>query len=142
MAQARRANRYLLPWSPPLFFARMGLFVCYELRFPEAARYQAERSVDFFIMPSAWVSGAMKEIHWRHLVIAHAIENTAYMITSDQVGHQYMGCSLLVDPLGVVLAEGPEGEGLLYAEVDLQRLAEVRRKVPSLSHRRTELYRG
>jgi predicted amidohydrolase len=84
----------------------------------------------------------MKEVHFRHLVMARAIENTAYMITSDQVGNQYMGRSLLVDPMGVVLAEGPEGEGMLYADVDLSRIEEVRGKVPSVSHRRAELYRS
>jgi predicted amidohydrolase len=92
-------------------------------------------------MPSAWVNGSMKEVHWRHLVMARAIENTAYMITCDQVGNQYMGRSLLVDPMGVVLAEGPEGEGILYADVDLSRVEEVRGKVPSVSHRRAELYK-
>jgi len=121
-------------------FGRMGLFVCYELRFPEVARYQAERGVDFFIMPSGWVDGRMKEVHWRHLIVARAIENTAYMITSDQVGNQYMGRSLLVDPMGVVLAEGPEGECIIYADIDLLRVQQVRSKVPSVAHRRPELY--
>jgi predicted amidohydrolase len=133
-------DKLFTPLETP--FGRMGLFVCYELRFPEVARYQAERGVDFFIMPSAWVNGSMKEVHFRHLVMARAIENTAYMITSDQVGNQYMGRSLLVDPMGVVLAEGPEGEGMLYADVDLSRIEEVRGKVPSVSHRRAELYRS
>jgi deaminated glutathione amidase len=134
-----RGDKLFTPLETP--FGRMGLFVCYELRFPEVARYQAERGVDFFIMPSAWVNGSMKEVHWRHLVMARAIENTAYMITSDQVGNQYMGRSLLVDPMGVVLAEGPEGEGILYVDVDLGRIEEVRGKVPSVSHRRAELYK-
>ncbi|HLI87078.1 MAG TPA: carbon-nitrogen hydrolase family protein [Ktedonobacteraceae bacterium] len=123
-------------------FGRMGLFVCYELRFPEVARCQAARGVDFFVMPSGWVNGSMKEVHWRHLIVARAIENTAYMITSDQAGHQFLGRSLIVDPMGVVLAEGTEGEGMLYAEIDQHRIAEVRGKVPSVMHRRPELYRN
>jgi predicted amidohydrolase len=134
-----RGDSLFTPLDTP--FGRMGLFVCYELRFPEVARYQAERGVDFYLVPSAWVNGSMKEVHWRHLVMARAIENTAYMITCDQVGNQYMGRSLLVDPMGVVLAEGPEGEGILYADVDLSRVEEVRGKVPSVSHRRAELYK-
>jgi predicted amidohydrolase len=121
-------------------FGRMGLFVCYELRFPEIARYQAARGVDFFIVPSGWVDGRMKEVHWRHLMLARAIENTAYMFASDQVGNQFLGRSLLVDPLGVILAEGSENEGIIYAELDLERVAEVRGKVPSIAHRRVELY--
>lgn len=122
-------------------FGRMGLFVCYELRIPEIARTQVAQGVDFFIMPSAWVNGSLKELHWRHLVIARAIENTTYLFTCDQVGNQYMGRSLMVDPLGVVLAEGSEDECLLYAEMDTRRLAQAREKLPSLQHRRSDLYR-
>ncbi|GCE30605.1 hydrolase [Dictyobacter alpinus] len=121
-------------------FGRMGLFVCYELRFPEIARYQMEQGVDFFVMPSAWVIGALKELHWQHLVAARAIENTAYMFACDQVGNVYLGRSLLVDPLGVVLGEGTEGECVIYGELDLQRLAAVRQMVPALTHRRPELF--
>ncbi|MBE3558066.1 MAG: carbon-nitrogen hydrolase family protein [Ktedonobacteraceae bacterium] len=119
---------------------RMGLFVCYELRFPEVASYQAERGVDFFVMPAGWVHGPMKEVHWRYLTIARAIENTAYMVACDQVGNQFLGRSLLVDPMGVVLAEGSETEGILYASLDRERVQEVRAKVPSLTHRRSQLY--
>jgi predicted amidohydrolase len=121
-------------------FGRMGLFVCYELRFPEIARYQAVRGVDFFVMPSAWVNGHLKELHWRHLIVARAVENTAYLFTCDQAGHQFLGRSLAVDPLGVVLAEGSEGEQLVYAEYDPARLEQARTKLPSLRHMRRDLY--
>jgi predicted amidohydrolase len=123
------------PWG------RMGLFVCYELRFPEIARYQAERGVDFFLVPSGWVNGPMKELHWRSLVLARAIENTAYVVACDQVHNVFLGRSLIVDPMGVVLAEGTETEGMLYAELDARRIAAVRARVPSISHRRTDLFR-
>ncbi len=123
-------------------FGRMGLFACYELRFPEVARSQVARGVDFFIMPSGWVHGPLKEIQWRHLIIARAVENTAYMIACDQAGHQFLGRSMVVDPMGVVLAEGSEAEGIIYADIDLLRVAEVRGKLPSVSHRWVELYRS
>ena len=126
------------PISTP--FGRMGLFVCYELRFPEVARFQAERGADLIVVPSAWVRGPMKEVHWRHLVVARAVESTAYVAACDQVGNQFLGRSLVVDPMGVALAEGPETEALLYAEVDPQRIAQVRATVPSVAHRRPELY--
>lgn len=122
-------------------FGRMGLFVCYELRFPEVARMQAVQGVDFFVIPSGWVNGSMKEVHWRNLITARAIENTSYMFACDKVGHIFLGRSLLVDPMGVVMAEGTEDEGIIYADLDLERLAHVRNKVPSVSHRREELYR-
>src|SRR5579859_1869368 len=131
-------DRLFEPLDTP--FGRMGLFVCYELRFPEVARYQAERGAELLIMPSGWVNGSMKEVHWRHLVVARAIENTTYMVACDQVGNIYLGRSLLVDPMGVVLAEGSEMEGIIYADIDLQRVHEVRNKVPSVAHRRAELY--
>ncbi|WP_160146192.1 carbon-nitrogen hydrolase family protein [Dictyobacter aurantiacus] len=121
-------------------FGRMGLFVCYELRFPEIARYQAEQGVDFFVMPSAWVVGTLKEMHWQHLVKARAIENTAYMFACDQVGHNYLGRSLLIDPLGVVLAEGTEDECMLYADLDPRRLDIARQTLPALTHRRPDLF--
>lgn len=131
-------ERLFTPLETP--FGRMGLFVCYELRFPEIARYQAEQGVDFFVMPSAWVVGALKEMHWGHLVVARAIENTAYMFACDQVGHNYMGRSLLIDPLGIVLAEGTEGECMLYADFDSQRLSVARQTLPALTHRRPDLF--
>ncbi len=121
-------------------FGRMGLFVCYELRFPEVARYGAERGADFFVVPSGWVNGSMKEVHWRSLVMARAIENTAYVVAADQVLNIYLGRSLIVDPMGVLLAEGTETEGVVYGDLDPARIAEVRGKVPSTLHRRIELY--
>lgn len=132
-------DRLFSPLETP--FGRMGLFVCYELRFPEIARFQSEQGVDFFVMPSAWVAGALKELHWQHLVAARAIENTAYMLTCDQVGNSYLGRSLLVDPLGVVLSEGTEGECLIYGDIETQRISQVRSLVPALTHRRPELFR-
>jgi predicted amidohydrolase len=121
-------------------FGCMGLFVCYELRFPEVARRQAEDGADLLVVPSAWVAGPMKEYHWRQLVITRAIENTVYVIAIDQVGNNFVGRSLIVDPMGVVLAEGSEVESMLYTEIDVQRVIEVRGKLPSLGNRRTELY--
>lgn len=133
-------NALFHPLETP--FGRMGLFVCYELRFPEIARYQAAQGVDFFVIPSGWVHGPMKEVQWHHLVLARAVENSAYVVACDQVGHQFLGRSLIVDPMGVVLAEGPETEGMLFAEIEMQRVKSSRAKVPSLEHRLPELYRN
>ncbi len=121
-------------------FGCMGLLVCYELRFPEVAHRQAERGADLLVVPSAWVAGPMKELHWRTLVLARAIENILYVIAAGQVGNQFLGRSLIVDPMGVVLAEGSEEEDLIYGELDLSRVGAVREKVPSLQHRRADLY--
>ncbi|GCE48943.1 putative amidohydrolase [Thermosporothrix hazakensis] len=133
-----RGEQLFQPIETP--FGRMGLFVCYELRFPEVARAQAAQGADLIVVPAGWVNGSMKEVHWRNLVTARAIENTTYVVACNQVGHQFLGRSLIVDPMGVALAEGPEVESMLYAEIDSQRLAQVRSTVPSVSHRRPELY--
>lgn len=131
-------DRLFQPIETPV--GQMGLLVCYELRFPEVARHQVQRGADVLVVPSAWVAGPMKELHWRTLVLARAIENTVYVIAAGQVGNQFLGRSLIVDPMGVVLAEGSEGEGVIYADVDLSRVRAVRDKVPSLQHRRANLY--
>nr|WP_284286350.1 nitrilase-related carbon-nitrogen hydrolase [Alicyclobacillus fastidiosus] len=116
------------------------MFVCYELRFPEIARYQAIQGADIIIVPSGWVRGPLKEHHWKTLVTARALENTLFVAACDQVSDHYCGNSLVVDPMGVHMATGSEVETLIPCEIDLSRVADVRRKLPSSIHRRPELY--
>jgi predicted amidohydrolase len=115
----------------PTPFGCLGLFVCYEIRYPEIARQQVTRGATALIVPTAWVEGPMKEWHWRHLLIARAIENAAYVISAGQVGNGFIGRSLIVDPMGVVLAEGSETESMLYAEINPCRIEEIRQRIPS-----------
>jgi predicted amidohydrolase len=121
-------------------FGKLGLLVCYELRFPEISRYQALHGADILIVPSGWVKGPVKERHWESLVTVRALENTAYVVACNQVNEHYIGQSLVVDPMGVVLARGVETEGLIPCRVDLERVQEVRAKLPSHLHRQPELY--
>lgn len=121
-------------------FGKIGLFVCYELRFPEIARHQALHGADILIVPSGWVNGPLKEAHWRSLVTTRAIENTVYVLACDHVNSYYMGQSLFVDPMGVVLAQGTEEECLIPCRIDLNRVHEVRQKLPSHLHRQAHLY--
>ncbi|AJY76209.1 carbon-nitrogen hydrolase family protein [Paenibacillus beijingensis] len=122
-------------------FGTIGLLVCYELRFPEIARYQAVHGADIIIIPSGWVKGPVKETHWESLVTARALENTAYVVACDQVSdNYYIGQSMIVDPMGIVLARGPETEALIPCRLDLNRVKEVRTKLPSHMHRLPELY--
>ncbi|MCL6453870.1 MAG: carbon-nitrogen hydrolase family protein [Alicyclobacillus sp.] len=121
-------------------FGKLGMFVCYELRFPEIARYQAVRGADIIVVPSGWVRGPEKEHHWQTLVTARALENTVFVAAADQVSDHYCGNSLVVDPMGIPIASGAETEGLVTADIDLERIAQVRRKLPSSAHRRPELY--
>jgi len=121
-------------------FGKIGLFVCYELRFPEIARHQALHGADILIVPSGWVKGPLKENHWRSLVTARAIENTVYVVACDHVNDYYMGQSMFVDPMGVVLAQGTEEECLIPCRIDLNRVQEVRKRLPSHLHRQSHLY--
>ncbi|HYM69758.1 MAG TPA: carbon-nitrogen hydrolase family protein [bacterium] len=117
-----------------------GLLVCYELRFPELTRMVALAGADVLLLPAAWVAGALKEYHWVTLLAARAIENTIFVAAADQVGTICAGRSRLVDPMGVTLVDAGEEAGVVVGEVDLERIARVREKLPALQHRREALY--
>ncbi|MBK0391251.1 carbon-nitrogen hydrolase family protein [Ramlibacter algicola] len=116
---------------------RIGMSVCYDLRFPELYR---QLQADLLLVPSAFthVTG---EAHWEPLLRARAIENLAYVVAPAQggvheTGRRTWGHSLVADPWGVVVAErADDGEGLAMADIDAARLAQVRRELPALEHR-------
>ena len=87
-------------------------------------------------MPAAWVAGPRKVEHWRTLTRARAIENTVFVVAAAQPGPRYSGHSMVVDPLGDVLAEADEEAGVLRATLDRSALEEARRTNPSLANRR------
>ena len=121
-------------------FGRIGLFVCYEVRFPEVARDQRAKGAEIILMPTAWVKGDLKSLHFKTLVTARAIENTCFLLACDQYSRIRMGESIAVDPMGVTLASAGEGERLIPVYIDTERIAEVRKKLPSYEDRRPELY--
>ncbi len=132
-------NELFKPISTP--FGKIGLFVCYELRFPEIARYQAMMGADIIVVPSGWVKGPLKELHWKSLMTARAIENTVFMVACNKLSDNFfIGQSLVVDPMGVTIVAGDETECLIPCRIDLQRLEKVRNKLPSHLHRKPELY--
>jgi nitrilase len=119
---------------------RMGLAVCYDLRFPELFRQLAAQGAEIFALPSAFTE-ATGRAHWEVLIRARAIENLAYIVAPAQGGlhvngRETYGHSLVVDPWGMVLAERAEGPGVITAELDMGRLTELRRGFPVLDHRR------
>lgn len=122
-------------------FGTIGLLVCYELRFPEISRTLALKGADILIVPTAWVSGPMKEEHLLSISKARALENTVYMCVADQVGNIYSGRSVIYNPMGTVLASCGEDEGLIFADIDLEKVKTTREKLPCLDQRRPELYR-
>ncbi|MDN4161301.1 carbon-nitrogen hydrolase family protein [Nocardioides abyssi] len=115
---------------------RVGLMTCYDLRFPELARLLVDQGAEVLVVPAAWVAGERKVDHWRTLVRARAIENTTYVVACGQPGPRYSGHSLVVDPLGDVLAEAGDDAALLTAELHPEVLDRARRTNPSLANRR------
>jgi predicted amidohydrolase len=120
----------------------VGLAICYDLRFPELFRDLARRGAHLVLVPSAWYQGTMKEAHWLTLLRARAIENTFYVAGCNLTGVPFSGRSAVFDPFGVPMGDAGETETLLEAEISLDRLAAVRRKLPALEHRRLDLFRG
>jgi predicted amidohydrolase len=117
-----------------------GLLICYDLRFPELSRLLTIKGADVLIAPSAWVAGEMKEEHWQTMIKARAIENGTYIVAPDQVGNIYCGKSMVVDPFGVVLLDMGKREGVEIVDIDKTRIQQVRRSLPLLKNRRTDIY--
>jgi predicted amidohydrolase len=126
----------------PLGGLTLGLQTCYDLRFPELSRALVDAGADVLVVPAAWVKGSLKEDHWATLLRARAIENTAYVLGAGQCGRTYIGCSMVVDPMGVVLAGLGAGEGVATAVIDRSAIEEARRVNPSLANRRLPLRPG
>jgi predicted amidohydrolase len=123
----------------------LGLAVCYDLRFPELTRILAVRGARILALPSAFTLPTTRD-HWEVLVRARAIENQTFVIASNQVGPHPGGMrsggrSMIVDPWGVVLAQAPDGEQHILAELDLERQLQTRAQLPALANRRPEVYR-
>ena len=124
----------------PTALGRIGLSVCYDLRFPELYRRLADEQADILCIPAAFTLYTGKD-HWEVLIRARAIENLAYALAPAQVGRHSanrvtFGNAMVVDPWGVVLARCPDGEGVCVAPVSRARITQVRRELPSLEHRR------
>ena len=119
---------------------RVGLAICFEIRYPELFRLQAEKGVDMFFIPSAWYAGHLKEETYRVLAQARAHENVSYVVGAVLYGERFTGRSLIVDPYGVVVAEAGIGEKVLEAVLDKRVIMEARSKLPLLKLRRRDLY--
>ncbi|MBF4163742.1 carbon-nitrogen hydrolase family protein [Nocardioides acrostichi] len=114
----------------------IGLMTCYDLRFPEHARALVDAGADLIVVPAAWVAGERKVDHWRTLLRARAIENTVFVAAAGQPAPRYTGHSMVVDPLGDVLAEAGDDATVVRAEIDPEVVARARRTNPSLANRR------
>ncbi|WP_030144774.1 carbon-nitrogen hydrolase family protein [Spirillospora albida] len=113
-----------------------GMQTCYDVRFPEVTRRIVDAGADVLALPAEWVPGPLKEDHWRTLVRARAIENTIYVAAADQCGSAGAGHSMIVDPMGVVVAALGEAPGTAAADIDPARITSVRDRNPALALRR------
>jgi deaminated glutathione amidase len=123
----------------------LGLSVCYDLRFPELYRILAIEGAQLLVVPAAFTLATTRD-HWEILLRARAIENQCYLIAANQFGEHGAGLhsggrSMIVDPWGAVLAQAPEGECHIVAEVSAERVREVRERLPSLASRQAHAYR-
>jgi predicted amidohydrolase len=113
-----------------------GVLTCYDLRFPESARRLVDAGADVLVYPAAWVAGPLKADHWRTLLRARAIENTAAVLGVGMTGKGVTGCSLLAGPDGVVELELGEEQAFRTVDLDPAPIAAVRKANPSLVNRR------
>ena len=122
------------PWG------KLGMTICYDVRFPHLYRALAQRGAEFLSVPSSFQRQTGK-VHWHTLLKSRAIENAAYVLAPAMCGdhpgnRQTYGHALIVDPWGEVLADAGEEPGIIYADIDPARVAKIRGMMPSLQHDR------
>ncbi len=118
-------------------FGRVGVAICYDLRFPEL--FRAMGPLDLLVLPAAFTETTGRA-HWEMLLRARAVENQCYVLASAQgglhpTGRMTHGNSMIIDPWGDVLARMDKGEGVVVAEFDPQRISDTRASLPALKHR-------
>jgi len=123
---------------------RLGMTICYDVRFPELYRLLAVRGAKVISVPAAFTLATTRD-HWEVLRRARAIENQCFVIAPNQIGPHPPGprCggrSMIVDPWGLVLAQAPDVEAAIVAELDFDTLERMRRRIPALTHRRPAAY--
>jgi len=121
-------------------FGRMGVAVCYDLRFPEMFRKMLDQGMELLVLPAAFTAVTGKA-HWEVLVRARAIENLCYVVAAAQGGfhvngRETHGDSMVVNPWGVVIDRLQRGSGIVMADIKREQLASIRRSLPAISHRR------
>lgn len=131
-------------WSELANGSRLGLAICYDLRFPEVFRVLALGGARTIALPSAFTLATTRD-HWEVLVRSRAIENQVFVLAANQTGahpgeHRSGGRSMIVDPWGVVLAQAADEPGFALAELDFAVQDDIRARLPVLTHRRPKAY--
>ncbi|GBQ10206.1 deaminated glutathione amidase [Swaminathania salitolerans] len=140
-AFSMQESRLIAPGNslPPVYDfggVRCGFLTCYDVRFPEIARHLAVSGAEVLIVPAAWLRGPGKERHWEVMLAARALENTCYVIGAGECGSQNIGHSMVIDPLGTVIAAAGIEETALEVDIDLGRVARAKAVLPVLANRR------
>jgi len=140
-------SSYIEPGSKPVSIQtpwfKLGLSICYDVRFPELFRSNEYKDTDLFVVPAAFTAETGKA-HWQTLLTSRAIENLCYVLASAQWGEHYgqrktYGHSMIIDPWGEVKDLLPTGNGVVSSEINLELIAETREKFPALSHRKIKI---
>lgn len=121
---------------------KLGLLICYDMRFPEISRILTVNGANILVSPSAWVAGFMKREHWEIMVRARAIENGVYVLAPNQVGNIYCGHSMAIDPFGSTIVDMENRKGIEFIDIDSSKIDTTRRTLPLLMNRRTDVYRN
>ena len=121
---------------------KLGLLICYDMRFPEICRILTINGAKILVCPSAWVAGFKKREHWQIMLKARAIENGVYVIAPDQLGNIYCGHSMVIDPYGTTLVDMENREGMQFVDIDNSRIDSIRSTLPLLKNRRTDVYKN
>jgi deaminated glutathione amidase len=145
-----RESEYEAPGDEPVTSeladgSGLGLTICYDLRFPELSRILAVEGATVITVPAAFTETTTRD-HWEVLLRARAIENQCFVVAANQVGEPAPGIrtggrSMIVDPWGLVLAQAPDLETVVLADLDFDRLRQIRTKLPSLANRQSNAYR-
>jgi len=152
-ALGQRESDQIAPGDEPVIAEisglRVGILICYDIRFPEHARALVAGGADLIVVPACWAAGLFKEEHWVTLIRARAIENTVWVAAADQVPDRSepptrsptgSGRSMLVDPMGVVRLDLGPRAGVAVGDADTALTAEIRADLPSLRHRREDVF--
>jgi omega-amidase len=117
-------------------------FICYDIRFPEWIRKHALEGAKVLFVPAEWPKPRTE--HWRNLLITRAIENQCYVVACNRIGkdpdNEFGGHSIIVNPWGEIISEAEEDEVTLYADIEIDELDEIRKRIPIYEDRRTDLY--
>lgn len=121
-------------------FGKLGLAICYDLRFPEMFRELLDKGMEILVIPSAFTE-VTGRAHWEPLLRARAIENQCYVIAAAQGGYhangrETHGNSMIIDPWGIILNRLSKAAGVVRAEIDMERVSNIRKTFPAVEHRR------